>query len=158
MGTDEQMIEAALAAAKLDSRILDEGWTQLHAQELLTLSPPSLHDRLAALVTVLEQAPRRALPSDWQRHLLTDPQTSGGLLVAVAPEAAEATLARIRAAGYPLAAIVGRIGNSLSAISKEAALQRASAPPAQAEMPPAAVIVSATEQTTTEAVATAPAP
>ena len=27
----------------------------------------------------------------------------------VAPEAAEATLARIRAAGYPLAAIVGRI-------------------------------------------------
>lgn len=62
--------EAALAAAKLDSRILDEGWTQLHAQELLTLSPPSLHDRLAALVTVLEQAPRRALPSDWQRHLL----------------------------------------------------------------------------------------
>ena len=47
--------------------------------------------------------------ADWQRHLLTDPQTSGGLLVAVAPEAAEATLARIRAAGYPLAAIVGRI-------------------------------------------------
>ena len=46
---------------------------------------------------------------DWQRHLLTDPQTSGGLLVAVAPEAAEATLARIRAAGYPLASVVGRI-------------------------------------------------
>lgn len=39
--------------------------------------------------------------------LLTDPQTSGGLLIAVAPEAAEATLTRIRAAGYPLAAIIG---------------------------------------------------
>lgn len=62
--------DAALAAAKLDSRILDEGWTQLHAQELLTLSPPSLHDRLAALIAVLEQAPRRALPSDWHAHLL----------------------------------------------------------------------------------------
>ena len=46
---------------------------------------------------------------DWQRHLLTDPQTSGGLLVAVASDAAEATLAGIHAAGYPLAAIVGRV-------------------------------------------------
>ena len=46
---------------------------------------------------------------DWARHLLTDPQTSGGLLVAVAPEAAEPTLARVRAAGYPLAAVVGRV-------------------------------------------------
>lgn len=45
---------------------------------------------------------------DWQRHLLTDPQTSGGLLVAVAPEAAQAVLDEIRAAGFPLAAIVGR--------------------------------------------------
>lgn len=51
-----------------------------------------------------------ALPeglADWRRHLLTDPQTSGGLLVAVAPEAAEAVLAQIHAAGHPLAAVVG---------------------------------------------------
>ncbi|HRO14676.1 MAG TPA: selenide, water dikinase SelD [Paracoccus sp. (in: a-proteobacteria)] len=56
--------------------------------------------------------PEVALPEgcpDWQRHLLTDPQTSGGLLVAVAPEVAERWLARIRAAGYPLASIVGRV-------------------------------------------------
>ncbi|MDM7255234.1 MAG: selenide, water dikinase SelD [Paracoccus sp. (in: a-proteobacteria)] len=39
--------------------------------------------------------------------LLTDPQTSGGLLIAVAPEAAGSTLTFIRAAGYPLAAIIG---------------------------------------------------
>lgn len=52
-----------------------------------------------------------ALPDgtpDWQRHLLTDPQTSGGLLVAVSPEAADAVLALIRYAGLPLAAIIGR--------------------------------------------------
>lgn len=52
-----------------------------------------------------------ALPDgtpDWQRHLLTDPQTSGGLLVAVSPEAADAVLALIRDAGLPLAAIIGR--------------------------------------------------
>jgi len=46
---------------------------------------------------------------DWQRALLTDPQTSGGLLVAIAPEAADAWVGRLRDAGYPLAAIVGRV-------------------------------------------------
>jgi selenide,water dikinase len=45
---------------------------------------------------------------DWQRQLLTDPQTSGGLLVSVAPERAAAVLATIRAAGYPAASVVGR--------------------------------------------------
>jgi selenide, water dikinase len=51
------------------------------------------------------------LPStmtDWQRDLLTDPQTSGGLLVSCAPEAAERILARILATGYPAARIIGR--------------------------------------------------
>ncbi len=44
---------------------------------------------------------------DWQRDLLCDPQTSGGLLVAVAADAAQAVLATVRAAGHPAAAIVG---------------------------------------------------
>ncbi|MFC0409573.1 selenide, water dikinase SelD [Roseomonas elaeocarpi] len=44
---------------------------------------------------------------DWQRALLTDPQTSGGLLIACAPEAAEAVVERIRAAGYPLVRQIG---------------------------------------------------
>jgi len=44
---------------------------------------------------------------EWRRHLLADPQTSGGLLVAVAPERAGALLGEIRAAGYAAAAIVG---------------------------------------------------
>ena len=43
------------------------------------------------------------------RHLLTDAQTSGGLLVSCAADAAEALLGRIRAAGYPAAAIVGMV-------------------------------------------------
>ncbi|ACA20392.1 selenide, water dikinase [Methylobacterium sp. 4-46] len=53
-----------------------------------------------------------ALPDgfpEWRRHLLTDPQTSGGLLVACAAGPAEAIRDRIRAAGYPAAAIVGRV-------------------------------------------------
>ena len=44
---------------------------------------------------------------DWQRHLLSDPQTSGGLLVACAPEKASEIVETIRAAGYPTAQIIG---------------------------------------------------
>jgi selenide,water dikinase len=48
------------------------------------------------------------LPS-WRRALLTDPQTSGGLLVACKPERAEPIRAMIEAAGYPRASIIGRV-------------------------------------------------
>src|SRR5215469_1719817 len=47
--------------------------------------------------------------ADWQRTLLTDPQTSGGLLVACAAERADEISASIRAAGYPLAGIIGSV-------------------------------------------------
>ena len=43
----------------------------------------------------------------WRRDLLSDPQTSGGLLVAVAPEAAGVVLVHLKAAGFD-AARVGR--------------------------------------------------
>ena len=46
---------------------------------------------------------------DWARALMCDPQTSGGLLVAVAPDAAQGWLHRLHDAGYPLSAIVGRV-------------------------------------------------
>ncbi|MDI7860359.1 selenide, water dikinase SelD [Rhizobiaceae bacterium n13] len=46
---------------------------------------------------------------DWQRLLLADPQTSGGLLVACAPHRANVLLKTIRAAGYPLASIIGTV-------------------------------------------------
>src|SRR5262245_6441515 len=43
---------------------------------------------------------------DWKRHLLTDPQTSGGLLIACTSDKAPALVQRIKAGGYPLAAII----------------------------------------------------
>lgn len=46
---------------------------------------------------------------DWRRHVLTDPQTSGGLLVAVAAEEAENLVRHIRDNGYPRASIIGRV-------------------------------------------------
>lgn len=45
----------------------------------------------------------------WRRDLLTDPQTSGGLLIAVAPQAADGLLAAARAGGFEHATIVGRL-------------------------------------------------
>ena len=46
---------------------------------------------------------------DWRKDLLTDPQTSGGLLIAVAPEGAEAVLNLARARGFAAATVVGRL-------------------------------------------------
>jgi len=46
---------------------------------------------------------------DWQRALLCDPQTSGGLLLAVAPEGVEAVLDLAHRAGFGRAAVVGRV-------------------------------------------------
>jgi len=42
-----------------------------------------------------------------ERALVTDPQTSGGLLVSCAPEAVEQVLASFRAAGFGQAAVIG---------------------------------------------------
>jgi selenide,water dikinase len=47
--------------------------------------------------------------SEMQRALLTDPQTSGGLLVACAPEATDAVLEIFRSEGFDRAAVVGRL-------------------------------------------------
>ena len=46
---------------------------------------------------------------DWQRKLVTDPQTSGGLLVACAPEAEEAVLAEFSKRGFSQAKSIGRL-------------------------------------------------
>ena len=46
---------------------------------------------------------------DWQRNLLTDPQTSGGLLVACAPEAAERVLRVFHGQGFAHARAIGTI-------------------------------------------------
>jgi len=46
---------------------------------------------------------------EWQRKLVTDPQTSGGLLVACAPEAEKAVLAEFAKQGFARAAAIGRL-------------------------------------------------
>ena len=44
---------------------------------------------------------------EWQRKLLCDPQTSGGLLVSCKPECADAVLAAFHADGFAEAAVIG---------------------------------------------------
>lgn len=47
--------------------------------------------------------------ADWQRKLLCDPQTSGGLLVACAADAVDTVLATFREAGFAEAGVVGSL-------------------------------------------------
>lgn len=50
-----------------------------------------------------------ALAPEWQRKLITDPQTSGGLLIACAPEAVDAVQAAIRAEQGEVGVIIGQM-------------------------------------------------
>lgn len=50
---------------------------------------------------------------EWALHLLTDPQTSGGLLVACEPGAVAELLAEVKAAGYAAVTQVGRATGDL---------------------------------------------
>ncbi len=55
------------------------------------------------------------LAAHWQ-SLLTDPQTSGGLLVSCAPEALDAVLACFNDAGFGQAAVVGRLSEGVPGV------------------------------------------
>jgi len=46
---------------------------------------------------------------DWQRDVMADPQTSGGLLIAVAPQGVDEVLAQLHAAGFGQAAVIGEM-------------------------------------------------
>ncbi|MBU0752944.1 MAG: selenide, water dikinase SelD [Gammaproteobacteria bacterium] len=54
---------------------------------------------------------------EWRQKMVTDPQTSGGLLVACAAEAAEQVLAAFRADGFAEAAVIGRLEAGAALVS-----------------------------------------
>ena len=54
---------------------------------------------------------------EWKRKVLSDPQTSGGLLVACAPEARNSVLAVFRKEGFPDARVIGRLSAGPAKIS-----------------------------------------
>ncbi len=53
----------------------------------------------------------------WQQRLLADAQTSGGLLVCVAPEAADEVLECFRSAGFERAAVIGAMRQGAPRVS-----------------------------------------
>lgn len=53
----------------------------------------------------------------WQQALLSDPQTSGGLLVSCAPSSLEEVLTTFRAAGFGQAAVVGELAAGGAGVS-----------------------------------------
>jgi selenide, water dikinase len=57
---------------------------------------------------------------EWRRHLLTDPQTSGGLLVACEPDGAASLVEKIIAGGYESARLVGSVEPGLASITVQA--------------------------------------
>jgi selenide,water dikinase len=56
---------------------------------------------------------------DWRRSVLTDPQTSGGLLIACDPDGADRVLAEIVDAGYSQAAIIGHVESGTPSVRVE---------------------------------------
>lgn len=61
-----------------------------------------------------------SLPADfaeWQRKLLSDPQTSGGLLVSCAADAAGSVLAAFRSHGFAEAAVIGKTAAGASRLT-----------------------------------------
>lgn len=68
---------------------------------------------LTARRLLLDDSPSRDEPSSARRALLFDPQTSGGLLLAVPAERVEGLVAALNAAGYQQARRVGRVATEL---------------------------------------------
>ncbi|MFP5383053.1 MAG: selenide, water dikinase SelD [Gammaproteobacteria bacterium] len=58
--------------------------------------------------------------ADWQRHLLCDAQTSGGLLVACHADAKDAVLAQFHAQGFAQAAVIGSLHRGAPKVSVRA--------------------------------------
>ena len=67
----------------------------------------SLHEANAQALEAFEVAPE--LVGDARLQMLADPQTAGGLLVALPAEKAELCVAALKKVGYEQAAVVGRL-------------------------------------------------
>jgi selenide,water dikinase len=61
--------------------------------------------------------------ADWQKALVTDPQTSGGLLVSCSPAAAPAVLAAFHQAGFAQAAQIGAMQDGAQDAGQPVALR-----------------------------------
>jgi len=80
------------------------------------IGPGAIDRNLASYGNEVDFAPHLA---DWQRRLLADAQTSGGLLLAVAPDAVDEALSCFQHAGFEQAAEIGSIKSGLPRVVVE---------------------------------------
>jgi selenide,water dikinase len=94
-----EMLDASRLSARLriDRVPLYEGFAEVVAEGIVS----SLHRDNAKMACRVQAAPAPA----W----LFDPQTSGGLLAAVRPEAADEIVRQLREDGYPRADVIGEV-------------------------------------------------
>jgi selenide,water dikinase len=78
------------------------------------IGPGAIGRNLASFGTDVEFAEG---VEDWQRRILADAQTSGGLLAAVAPGCAGEVLELFRTNGFEAAAVIGQLESSAARIS-----------------------------------------
>ena len=78
------------------------------------IGPGAIERNLASYGHEVDFAPQL---ESWQQRLLADAQTSGGLLVSVAPEAADEVLAMFHRAGFAQAAVIGTMGQSAARVA-----------------------------------------
>ena len=97
-------LEMAVGAKKeivlRDAPVGPQAWRLAREGVRTGASARNWHSYGASVILPLDLPP-------WRRDLLTDPQTSGGLLISVAADRAGAVLAMVRAAGFAHAQPVG---------------------------------------------------
>ncbi|MDO8810692.1 MAG: selenide, water dikinase SelD [Gallionella sp.] len=78
------------------------------------IGPGAIERNLASYGHEVDFAPQL---ETWQQRLLADAQTSGGLLVSVAPEVADEVLAMFHRAGFAQAAVIGTMGQGAARVA-----------------------------------------
>ena len=104
VGENQLLVLLLVVDAELDQRE-QRGRKRRASQQVLDIRL----DRGAVCKHLGERVRLPAAFGEAERAMLTDPQTSGGLLVACAPEACDEVLAIFKAEGFGQATIVGEI-------------------------------------------------
>ncbi len=115
LGHAWEMANASKVTIEIDAHAVPllEGAQELAEQGLLTSGDKTNREYVGENIEISETVGKEL------RHLLFDPQTAGGMLIAIASDRAPELFTRLRE-NYPLAAVIGRVkdhsGRSLKVI------------------------------------------
>ncbi len=98
------------AAAATDLKLREAGTLRISARRVVELAAPALRQPMEPLATVIEAAPRRALPSAWSTHFIARLDAAGWPGVAALPSGAFQTVQELRRALVSLASLDPQTG------------------------------------------------